>query len=612
MLHRLRDLFLGSPLPTNEQAENRLNKIRALAAFSPDALSSIAYANQEIYLGLIIAGTVGLRLSFPIGLAIVSLLIIVALSYAQTIFGYPSGGGSYVVARENLGTIPGLIAAAALLIDYVLTAAVSLTAGVEAIASAIPSLLQYRIPIALGILLILTLANLRGLKETGSLMSIPVYFFLFAFFAMLIFGGIQVLRGTIQPIPLPTIPPAEALSSIIILHAFAAGCTALTGIESISNGVPAFKAPAAQNARTTLIFMAVLMGLLFIGSIGLTQYLGVISLPDETILSALTRRILGDGILHFVVQGATLLILAVAANTSFAGFPRVTSILAADKFLPRPFSNLGDRLVYTNGIIFLSAGTAALILLFNGRSHLLIPLFAVGAFLAFTLSQSGMVMHWFRIRGKGWQVKLLINGLGALVTGSALLIIGYSKFLQGAWISIFLIAIIVTVLLAIRAQYRKISEQLTLRGLPPSLRPMPRPRVVIPLSGVHRGTIEAVNFARSLSDNLTAVYVEIDPDFSESIQKEWTDWYPDIPLVTVPSPYRSIVAPLLEYLDRTDMEINDGQQAVLILPEFVPAHWWQGFLHNQTAWLIKMALLYGKRHSGYQRVIIDVPYHLKD
>jgi hypothetical protein len=243
---------------------------------------------------------------------------------------------------------------------------------------------------------------------------------------------------------------------------------------------------------------------------------------------------------------------------------------------------------------------------------LLIPLFAVGAFLAFTLSQSGMVMHWYRIRGKGWHLKLLINGLGALVTGSALLIIGYSKFVQGAWISILLIAIIVAALLAIRAQYRKISEQLTLRGLPPSLRPMPRPRVVIPLSGVHRGTIEAVNFARSLTDNLTAVYVEIDPDFSESIHKEWENWYPDIPLVTVPSPYRSIVAPLLEYLDRTDQEINDGQQAVLILPEFVPAHWWQGFLHNQTAWLIKMALLYGKRHFGYQRVIIDVPYYLKD
>ena len=322
MLHRLRDLFLGSPLPTYELADNRLNKIRALAAFSPDALSSIAYANQEIYLGLIIAGTAGLSLAFPIGLAIVSLLVIVAFSYSQTIAGYPSGGGSYIVARENLGTIPGLVAAAALLIDYVLTAAVSLTAGVEAIASAIPSLLQYRIVIALGILLVLTLANLRGLKETGSLMSIPVYLFLFTFFAMLIFGGIQILHGSILPTPLPDIQPASALSTLVILHAFAAGCTALTGIESISNGVPAFKKPQARNARITLLVMAVLMGLLFIGSIGLTQYLGVTVLPNETILSALTRRILGNGVGHFIVQVSTLLILAVAANTSFAGFSK--------------------------------------------------------------------------------------------------------------------------------------------------------------------------------------------------------------------------------------------------------------------------------------------------
>ncbi len=321
MHHRLRDLFLGSPLPTYELADNRLNKIRALAAFSPDALSSIAYANQEIYLGLIVAGTAGLSLAFPIGLAIVSLLVIVAFSYSQTIAGYPSGGGSYIVARENLGTIPGLIAAAALLIDYLLTAAVSLTAGVEAISSAIPGLWPYRVEIALGILLLLTLANLRGMKETGSLMSIPVYLFLLTFFAMLIFGGFQILRGTLSPSPLPAIAPASALSTLLILHAFAAGCTALTGIESISNGVPAFKPPAARNARITLAIMGCLMGSLFIGSIGLTQYLGVTSLPNETILSALTRRILGDGIGHFIVQAATLLILAVAANTSFAGFP---------------------------------------------------------------------------------------------------------------------------------------------------------------------------------------------------------------------------------------------------------------------------------------------------
>lgn len=612
MLHRLRDLFLGSPLPTYEMADNRLNKIRALAAFSPDALSSIAYANQEIYLGLIIVGSAGLSLEFPVGLAIVSLLVIVAFSYSQTISGYPSGGGSYIVARENLGVVPGLVAAAALLIDYLLTAAVSLTAGVEAIASAFPVLWPYRVGISLGILLLLTLANLRGLKETGTLMSIPVYLFLLTFLGMLIFGGVRILLGGLPPTSITSLPSIQPLSTLLILHAFAAGCTALTGIESISNGVPAFKPPEAKNARITLIVMAVLMGLLFIGSIGLTQYLGITSQPNETILSALTRRVLGTGVTYFIVQISTLLILAVAANTSFAGFPRVTSILAGDKFLPRPFSNLGDRLVFSNGIVFLSFGTAILILVFSGDSHLLIPLFAVGAFLAFTLSQAGMVIHWYRKRGSGWQGKMLINGMGALVTASALVIIGFSKFTQGAWISIILIPLFVVALLGVRAQYRKTAAQLTLRGLPPSLRPMPRPRIVIPVSGVHRGTIEAVNFARSLSDQLTAVYVEIDPALSDTLMKEWGDWFPDIPMVKVPSPFRSIVAPLLEYLDRTDAEVNDGQQAVLILPEFVPAHWWQSFLHNQTAWLIKMALLYGKHHSGFERVIIDVPYHLKD
>lgn len=593
-------------------ADHRLNKIRALAAFSPDALSSIAYANQEIYLGLILAGAAGLSMSFPIGLAIVTLLGVVAISYSQTIMGYPSGGGSYIVARENLGVIPGLVAAAALLIDYLLTAAVSLTAGVEAIASAFPILWPYRVGISLAILLLLTLANLRGLKETGTLMSIPVYLFLLTFLGMLIFAGVKILLGGLPPVPIASLPATQNLSTLLILHAFAAGCTALTGIESISNGVPAFKPPEAKNARITLIVMAVLMGLLFIGSIGLTQYLGITSQPNETILSALTRRVLGTGVTYFIVQISTLLILAVAANTSFAGFPRVTSILAGDKFLPRPFSNLGDRLVFSNGIIFLSIGTAVLILAFSGNSHLLIPLFAVGAFLAFTLSQAGMVIHWFRMRGKGWQGKMLINGLGALVTAGALVIIGFSKFVQGAWISIILIPLFVMALLGVRAQYRKTSAQLTLRGLPPSLRPMPRPRIVIPVSGVHRGTIEAVNFARSLSDQLTAVYVEIDPSQSEDLLKEWSEWYPDIPMVNVPSPYRSIVAPLLEFLDRTDEEVNDGQQAVLILPEFVPAHWWQSLLHNQTAWLIKMALLYGKHHSGFERVIIDVPYHLRD
>ncbi|MEN6436862.1 MAG: APC family permease [Anaerolineaceae bacterium] len=612
MYNRLRELILGSPLPTSKLMEKRLDKIRALAAFSPDALSSIAYANQEIYLGLAIAGAAGLSYSFPISIAIVVLLSIVALSYSQTIMAYPSGGGSYVVAKENLGTLPGLLAAAALLIDYVLTAAVSLTAGVEAIASAFPVLWNYRIETALGILVILTLLNLRGLQETGSFMSVPVYLFLFTYIPMLIYG---IIRLSIEgPTPLEmTAPPAlQPLSTMLLLHAFATGCTALTGIESISNGVPVFKPPESDNARKTLIIMALLMGLLFAGSIGLTQGFGVIARNNETILSALSRHIFGNNIGYYIIQISTLLILAVAANTSFAGFPRLAAVLAKDKFLPHQMSNLGDRLVYTYGILLLSLAAAILILIFGGKSHALIPLFAVGAFLAFTLSQLGMVRHWHRRKERGWQAKSFVNLIGAIVTAIALIIIGVSKFLDGAWISVVIIPFIILLLFQIRSHYRKVGKQLSLHGLPPSLKPLPSPRIVLPVSGVHQGVVEAMNFAQSLSSNITAVFIELDPGTAEEINKEWQEWWPDVPLDIVASPYRSIVFPLLEYLDKTDIDHNDGQQAVLLLPEFIPARWWQSFLHNQSAWLIRLALLYRKRKKGYQRVVIEIPFHLRD
>lgn len=611
MISRLKELLIGAPLPTSALGEKRLNKIRALAAFSPDALSSIAYANQEIYLGLAVAGAAGLSLSFPIGVAITLLLLIVALSYSQTIQGYPSGGGSYVVARENLGQVPGLVAAAALLIDYVLTAAVSLTAGVEAIASAFPALLEYKVPIALGILVVITLANLRGLRETGTLMSIPVYLFLFTYLPMLAYGAVRLLSTGAQPLSAVAPVAASPVTLLLVLHTFSAGCTALTGVESISNGVPAFKTPEVKNARLTLGVMTVLMGVLFAGSIGLTQYLAAIPRANETILSALARSLLGEGPLYLLVQVSTLLILAVAANTSFAGFPRVAAILAADSSLPRQFTELGNRLVFANGITALAVFTGVLIVVFGGNSHALVPLFAVGAFLAFTLSQAGMVIHWRRSATRGWQTRAWINGLGALMTGFALLVIGFSKFLQGAWVSILLIPLIVFVLLRIKQHYRRVASQLSLHGQAPSYKTLPRPRVVIPISGVHRGMIDAVNFARSMTDRITAVYIELEPGASQKVCEHWKEWWPDIPMVVVPSPYRSIVAPLLDYLDQTDRENKDGQSAVLVLPEFVPARWWQAFLHNQTAWLIKAALLYRRRQVGFQRVIIDVPYHLK-
>jgi amino acid transporter len=612
MIGKLKQWIIGSPLPTQQLAEAKLNKIRALAAFSPDALSSIAYANQEIYLGLVIAGSAGLAKAFPIGVAITGLLVMVAISYMQTIQAYPSGGGSYVVARDNLGRTPGLVAAAALLIGYLLTAAVSLTAGVEAIASAFPALWPYRSLLALVFLTIITLANLRGTRETGTLMAIPVYLFLFTYLPMLAYGGIKL--AMVGPGHLSALAPhaVSPLSTYLVLHAFATGCTALTGIEAISNGVPSFKSPETKNASRTLIIMAILMSILFVGSIGLTQYLAILAGPDETILSALARRLLGYGPAYLLIQASTMLILAVAANTSFAGFPRLAAILAADGYLPRPLSNLGDRLVFANGIVFLSVITGALILAFGGDSHALVPLFAVGVFMAFTLSQAGMVLHWMKNRQPGWQIKGFINGFGALTTAATVAIIGYSKFLEGAWITIFAIPILVFGFQSINKHYQGIRKQLSLRGVPPSLRPLPVPRLVIPVSGVHRGTIDAMNFARAISKDVTAVYIELEPEITPNVQEMWKRWFPDTPLIVRPSPYRSIVGPLLDFLDETDLQHHDGQLAVIVLPEFIPARWWQGLLHNQTSWLIKTAMLYRRRQLGYQRVIIDIPYHLRD
>jgi amino acid transporter len=608
MLSRIRSLLLGPPLPTLDLADRRLNKVRALAAFSPDALSSIAYANQEIFLGFVVAGSAGLALSLPIGLAVTGLLVLVALSYFQTIQGYPSGGGSYVVARTNLGTGPGLIAAGALLVGYLLTAAVSLTAGVEALASAFPGLWPHRITLSLALLLFITLLNLRGLRETGTLMAIPVYLFLLVYLPMLAYGlarGLMAGPGALASVAPPATQP---LTTFLVLHTFSAGCTALTGIEAISNGIPSFRPPESRNAGRTLLVMALLMGLLFVGSIGLTQYLAVIPRPQETILSALARNLLDRSPAYLLVQFSTTLILTVAANTSFAGFPRLAAILAADGFLPRQLTGLGDRLVFANGILLLSAATALLIVVFGGDSHALIPLFAVGVFLAFTLSQAGMVIHWRRERGRGWRLKALLNGVGALATGMTAVVVGASRFAEGAWITILAIPLLALGFVRIRAHYRAVARQLSMRGLEPACDPCPAPRVVIPVSGVHRGIIDAIAFARSISDDVTAVYVELEPGAGEHVRERWQQWWPDVPLVVLASPYRSIVGPLLEFLDQTDREHADGQFATVVVPEFIPAHWW--LLHNQTAWLIKAALLYRRRRLGYQRVIVDIPYHL--
>jgi amino acid transporter len=608
----LRELLIGHPLPTFQLGEERLDNVRALAALSPDALSSIAYANQEIYLGLVVAGSAALNYSLPIALAIAILLAILTLSYSQTILAYPSGGGSYTVARENLGRMPGLIAAAALLIDYVLTAAVSLTAGVAAIASAFPALWSYRTELALVLLAIITLANLRGLREAGTLIAVPVYLFVISYIAMIVYGFFRLLtEGPSAAAAAPIIQATEPVTLFLILHTFSSGCTALTGVEAISNGVTVFKRPETVNARRTLVTMAVLMGVLLLGTISLTQHFGVVAGPEETILSALTHRIFGSGALYLFIQVTTLLILLVAANTSYVDFPRVTSLLGRDRYLPHQLTNLGDRLVFSNGIVLLSGLVAILIVAFGGDSHLLIPLFAVGVFLAFTLSQAGMVMHWRRERGPGWRLKAFFNGLGAVTTAVTLVVVSISKFLEGAWIVAVLIVVLVLVFRSIEIHYQKLGPQLSLQGMQPNPTPPPPQRVVLAISGVHQGVVKALDFARSISSEVTAIYVELDEEATRRVREQWAIWGQGVPLVVLPSPYRSVVSPIVEYLNQTDKEHNDGQQAVLVLSEFIPAHWWENLLHNQTAWLIRLALMYQRRRRGTKgRVIVDVPFQL--
>ncbi len=611
-MFRLRSLILGSPLPTAGLGGEKLAKFKALATFSPDALSSIAYANQEIFLGLAAAGAAGLNFTFTLGLVITLILAIVAFSYLQTIHEYSSGGGSYIVAKENLGEFAGLLAAAALMLDYLLVAAVSLTAGVEALASAFPELWAHKIAIALFLLVLITILNLRGVQETGTVMSVPVYLFIGSFIIMILFGLFRTATSPPLPFHDSLLTAAQPLSILILLRAFASGSTALTGVEAISNGVPVFKPPESKNAGITLIAMSLLMGFLFLGTLGLTQYFGVVAVGDETILSALSRQLFSNSFLYYVVQVSTLLVLTVAANTAFAGFPRLAAILAQHHYLPTQFKALGDRLVFANGNLVLALAAALLIVIFKGDSHSLIPLFAIGAFLAFTLSQAGMVRHWWRKKGRrGWRSKALINGLGAVTTGTVVVIVSIGKFSQGAWITFLAIPATVLLFRAIRNHYDAIAQQLSLSGLPPSLKPYPELRFVIPISGVHRGVFQAVDFARSISDNLAGVYIEVEPDSGGAVRKKWGQWFPDIPLYVEPSPYRSIIGPLLEFLDRYDAEANDGQLAGLILPEFIAEGFWAGILHNQEAWLIKFALLYRRRKKGYQQVIIDVPFHLE-
>ena len=602
----LKRVLVGPPMPLAQARHERLRKRVALAVFSSDALSSVAYATEEILLILVLAGTASLHLSVPISLAITGLLAIVAISYQQTIHAYPSGGGSYIVARANLGAVAGLVAAAALLVDYVLTVSVSVAAGVAAVTSAFPQMVPHKVALGVACVTAIALANIRGVRESGRIFAVPTYFFIVSFGFMIIEGFYRLATGSLPRTPPPPLPSVETLTWFLILRAFSSGCTAMTGTEAISNGIPAFRPPESRNAAITLGWMAAILGTFFVGITLLADRLGIVPAAEETVVSQIARRLHGTGFFYYAIQAATALILVLAANTSFADFPRLSSLLARDRFIPRQFANLGERLVFSNGILVLGAMAALLLVIFGGETHALIPLYAVGVFISFTLSQSGMVRHWWKERVAGWRHKIAINGVGAVATGVVTVVIAATKFTHGAWIVVLVIPTLVATFLAMRRHYEDVADQLSLEGLPGP--PELRHTVLVVVGDLHRGVVRAVQYAKTLaapSVAVRAVFVETDPAKTHKLEEKWARWGLGVPLVILNSPYRSLLRPLIEYLDALQ-SLGDDHIVTVVIPEFLPSRWWQHILHNQTALLIKGALLFRKN-----TVVADVPYRLK-
>jgi amino acid transporter len=603
----LKRVVVGRPIPTHLAHHERFSRVTGLAVLSSDPLSSVAYATEEILRVLLLVGVGVLWRVTPISVVIATILAVVVFSYRQTIHAYPNGGGAYIVSKDNLGVGAALVAAAALLIDYVLTVAVSIAAGVAAITSAFPQWHVNRVELTLAFVVILALGNLRGIRESGRIFAAPTYFFIVAIFAMLAVGAWRYATGAILPVP-PSGQPAQlgthSFTLFLLLTAFSNGCTAMTGVEAVSNGVPAFRPPEAKNAASTLLAMAVISITMFLGISVLAHLYQILPNDTETVVSQIARGVFGGrGIPYFLVQAATMLILVLAANTAYADFPRLASIVAKDGFLPRQFSNQGDRLAFSNGIFALSFFAAALLVVFGGDTHALIPLYMIGVFVSFTLSQSGMVVHWWRLRGRGWRTSAFINGFGALVTGIVLCIVAVTKGPEGAWIIIVLIPVLVVVFRATHAHYHHVAEELSLSNWHGEARR--HSTVLLPIGGVHRAVLQANAYARSLSNDVRALFVDTDAAATDKVRQDWQRWGGDTQLVVLDSPYRSLMEPLLEYIDQLQAEHPDDYVTV-ILPEFVPRRWWQHLLHNQRALLIKGALLFRPRV-----VVTSVPFHLE-
>jgi len=618
IVQAIKGVVLGSPFATSQLLHERLSKVKALAIFSSDALSSSAYATEEILLILVLAGSGALGNALPIAAVIALLIAIVTISYRQTIRAYPSGGGAYIVAHENLGRGAGLLAGAALLVDYVLTVSVSVAAGVAAVTSAVPDLHDFRVPIGIVVIALMTLGNLRGIREAGTLFALPTYFFIFSMATVIVVGFVRVLAGDAPGSFLHEGPSEEevaatqGLTLFLLLRAFSSGSAALTGIEAISNGVPAFKSPEVPNARTTMTVMACILAFLFLGITFLSSRYGFVPSEDETIVSKLGSEVLGRNALYYAFQVGTALVLFLAANTSYNGFPPLTAILARDRFLPRQLSFRGDRLAYSNGILLLAGAAAIILAVFGGEVTRLIPLYALGVFVSFTLSQTGMVRHWLRLRESGWKSSLVISALGAVATAVVAVIILLTKFTHGAWLSVLMMIALMVMFALIRRHYdwfqRKIAvdESSLPVGIPMAVaveRGGPRDHVIVPVDGVNKIALGAIGMAREISSMVTAVHLTDDRERAEEFRERWERAVPDVPLLVIESPYRQFVAPMLSYLERLDQQ--EEQRITVIFPTFVPRHWWERILHNRDVLRLRPFL---QGRPGLR--VVDFPYRL--
>ncbi|GAB6989647.1 APC family permease [Paenibacillus pini] len=604
MVGKFKRLLIGRPMKSAEIEGEKLTKLKALAVLSSDALSSVAYGTEQILIVLMAAGFAAVWYSIPISIAVLGLLLILIFSYRQTIFAYPTGGGAYIVAKDNLGVPVGLLAGGSLLVDYILTVAVSSSAGTDAITSAFPSLHDHRVLIALIMIVFLTIMNLRGVTEAASVLAVPVYLFVISIFVLIISGVIKYLSGGIHAAVPEMGTTVSNISLFLLLKAFSSGCSALTGVEAVSNAIPNFKKPAEKNAAKTLVMMGTILGAMFIGISLLAYWYGIVPNPKETVVSQIANATFGRGIIYYVIQGITALILFLAANTAYSAFPLLASMLAKDKFMPRMFMVRGDRLGFSNGIINLGILSALLVILFSGNTENLIPLYALGVFIPFTLSQLGMMMRWIKLKPSGWRTKLIINTIGMLTTLTISLIFVLTKF-SHIWMVFIFLPIVIFIFYQTNRHYHNTAEQLRIDILKD--KPIIKGNtIVVPIAGITQVVKQSIGYAKSVTDNVVAVYVGFTDEDIERMEKKWDEWNPGVRLIVLRSSYRSVIRPLLKFINTVEWKNSETDHITVLIPQFITKHWWQHILHNQTSLVLRTYLINQKNV-----IITTVPYHLK-